>query len=520
MSDTFLFAEDTEETVEVSCGTWKVLIVDDEPEVHAVTKLALNDFVFQERSLEFISAYSGAEAKRVFSEHNDIAIVLLDVVMESDEAGLEVAEYIRNELNNYYTRIILRTGQPGQAPERDVIINYDINDYKSKTELTAQKLFTVIIATLRSYRDITVIEENRKGLEKIISASANLFTLRSLESFIEGIIQQLSSLLGGTKDAAYITSAVAGPHPIDAPQPSDFYVFTGKGEYNNKEGRLLKDTLQGEELEACQQALQNQSLVYRDHYVAAYCQGKSMHGSLLYLSGLPRKLNHLDRKLIEIFSQNVQIAFDNVLLTKDIEDTQREIVERLGQAMERQFNVGKHIQRMVEMCQFLAREIGLPEEQIEMLKLSVPLHDVGKLKIPSKILKKPGPLDEQERQIAKNHAEFGYQLLKGSRRPIIQAAAMVARDHHEYWDGNGYPRGLRGENIHIFSRITAIADVYDALRSKLYHKEAWPLEKVLKVFKEQRGKQFDPQLVDILLDNIDRIEQIQQSYPDPAGTID
>ena len=168
MNDDFFFADDDDENEVDDLGSWKVLIVDDEPEVHAVTKLALNDFSLNGKTLEFISAYSGEEAKAIFNTHSDIAVVLLDVVMETDDAGLKVAEYVRNELDNHFTRIILRTGQPGQAPEKDVIINYDINDYKSKTELTAQKLFTVIIAALRSYRDIIVIEENRRGLEKII----------------------------------------------------------------------------------------------------------------------------------------------------------------------------------------------------------------------------------------------------------------------------------------------------------------------------------------------------------------
>lgn len=516
MSDEFLFAEDTEEEIHEVLGSWKVLIVDDEPEVHAVTKLALSDFVFQEKRLEFLSAYSGEEAKRIFEQQHDIAIVLLDVVMETDDAGLLVAEYVRNQLNNHFTRIILRTGQPGQAPERDVILNYDINDYKSKTELTAQKLFTVVIATLRSYRDIISIEENRQGLEKIISASADLFTIRSLESFIEGIVQQLSSLLGGTKEAAYITSAVAGPKPIDEVEPREFFVFTGKGEYENLEGKALNVAVRGDRLAACQKALKNKSLVYEDEYVVAYCQGKSAHGSLLYLSGLPRKLTDMDKNLVEIFSQNVQIAFDNVLLTKDIEDTQREIVERLGQAMEQHFSVGKHISRMVDMCELLARKYGLDDEQIEILKLAVPLHDIGKLKIPANILSKPGELNEEEKLVVKSHAEFGYELLKDSRRPIIKAAAKVARDHHEYWNGNGYPRGLVGESIHIFSRITAVADVYDALRSKLYYKDAWPLEKVLDVFRAERGKQFEPKLVDLLLENIEAIEVIQATYSDPV----
>ena len=519
MSEEFLFADDTEDQVEEQLGSWKILVVDDEPEVHAVTKLALSDFVFQDKKLEFLSAYSGAEAKMLFEEHSDIAVVLLDVVMETDDAGLLVADYVRNTLHNQFTRIILRTGQPGQAPERDVILNYDINDYKSKTELTAQKLFTVIIATLRSYRDIMVIEENRQGLEKIISASADLFSIRSLECFIEGIVQQLTSLLGGTKDAAYITSAVAGPHPIDQEEPRDFFVFTGKGEYSDLEGQPLNQVVKGEELKACQRALKEKSPIYEDEYVVAYCQGKSVHGSLLYLSGLPRPLNELDKHLIELFSQNVQIAFDNVLLTRDIENTQREILERLGQAMEQHFTKGKHIHRMVDMCVLLAKKYGLNNDEIDMLKLAVPLHDVGKLKVPTSIITKHGVLNDEEREIVKTHAEFGYNLLKDSRRAIIKAAATVARDHHEHWDGNGYPRGLKGKDIHVFCRITAIADVYDALRSPQHHKDAWPVEKVLDVFKEQSGKQFEPKLVDLLMENIDAIEEIQASYPDEGADI-
>ncbi len=515
MSDIFQFAEDDDDDESnVALGSWKVLIVDDEPEVHAVTKLALSDFVFEEKNLEFVSAYSGAEARKILSSSCDIAIVLLDVVMETDEAGLEVAQFIRNDLKNHFTRIILRTGQPGQAPERDVIINYDINDYKSKTELTAQKLFTVIIATLRSYRDINLIEENRIGLEKIISASANLFTIRSLEYFIEGIVLQLSSLLGGTKDAAYITSAVAGPEPITETAPKEFFVFAGKGEYENLEGRLLTDVVKGEKLRACKRAIARRELVYGDEFIAAFCRGKTTRGSLLYLSGLPRKLTYSDKKLIEIFSQNVQLAFDNVLLMKDAEDTQREIIERLGQALEDNFSAGKHVQRMVEMCKIIATAHGLSENETHMLKSALPLHDIGKLKVPADIFTQSEPLSSEQRSLIEEHAEYGYQLLKDSRRPMLQVAAIMAREHHEFWDGNGYPRKLKGDEIHIFSRITSIADVYDALRSKVHHKEAWPVDKVKAYFIEQKGKQFDPQLVDIVIDNFAQFEAIQVQYSD------
>lgn len=515
MSDEILFAEDTDEEIELQ-GTWKVLIVDDEPEVHAVTKLALGDFVFQEKNLEFISAYDGEEAKKIFREHNDIAVVLLDVVMETDDAGLKVAEFIRNEVDNHFTRIILRTGQPGQAPERDVIINYDINDYKSKTELTAQKLFSVVIAALRSYRDIIVIEENRQGLEKIIAASADLFSIHSLESFIEGIVQQLASLLGGTKDTAYLTSAVVGPKPIEQYNSSELYVFTGRGEYENKEGNRLEQVISGRELISCQQAYANKTMICEDEYLVVYCDSKIKKGSLLYMSGLPRKLTAADKKLVQIFSQNVQIAFDNVLLNKDIEDTQKEIIERLADAMEASFGSKNHTQRMIKICEILGRAANLSKDDLKTLCLAVPLHDIGKIRVSDNIMLNPGSLDKEDMLKVRNHAEIGYKLLKGSNRPLIKAAALIARDHHEYWNGKGYPRGKSGEGIHIFCRITSLADAFDAMRTKRSYKEAWPLEKVMGVIVDEKGQQFDPKMVELLQENIDEIENIMQSFPNES----
>jgi response regulator RpfG family c-di-GMP phosphodiesterase len=509
MSDEILFAEDTDDQIEWQ-GKWKVLIVDDEPEVHAVTKLALGDFVFQEKDLEFISAFDGAEAKKIFLEHDDIAVVLLDVVMETDDAGLKVAEFIRNEADNHFTRIILRTGQPGQAPERDVIINYDINDYKSKTELTSQKLFTVVISALRSYRDIIVIEENRQGLEKIISASADLFSIHSLESFIEGIVQQLASLLGGTKDTAYLMSAVAGPKPIEEYNSSELYVFTGRGEYKNKEGNRLEEVISGRELISCQQAYANKTMVCEDEYLVVYCDSKTKKGSLLYMSGLPRKLTTTDRHLINIFSRNVQIAFDNVLLNKDIEDTQREIVERLAESLEENFGSKNHTKRMIKICEVLGRAANLSKEDLNTLCLAVPLHDIGKMRISDNIMLKPGSLDNDEMLKVRDHAEIGYNLLKDSNRPLIKAAALIARDHHEYWNGKGYPRGKSGEDIHIFCRITSLADAFDAMRTKRSYKEAWPLEKVMEVIVAEKSQQFDPKIVELLQENIEEIENIMQ----------
>ena len=158
--DELLFAEESVETGKENQERWKILIADDEEEVHAVTRMVLDNFSFEGRNVELLHAYSGSETKKLLQEHPDTAVLLLDVVMEEETTGLEVVKYIRNEVKNNFVRIILRTGQPGQAPERQIAMEYDINDYKEKTELTAQKLLTTITRLLRAYRDMRMLEKS------------------------------------------------------------------------------------------------------------------------------------------------------------------------------------------------------------------------------------------------------------------------------------------------------------------------------------------------------------------------
>lgn len=509
----FLFSDEPEEQIshhEVQ-GTWKVLVVDDEPEVHAVTKLALSDFSFQDKRLEFINAYSGKEAKQKILDHPDTAIVLLDVVMESDDAGLQVARFIREEAKNNHVRIILRTGQPGQAPERHVIVNYDINDYKSKTELTSQKLFTVMMASLRSYRDILAIEQSRQGLEKIILASRDIFSAHSMEQFIVGVMQQLTSLLGNVEEAMYATSLVAGSES----ESDKLRVLAGQGEFESLRGQAIEQIPDPKLQAAFAEAMQNKAIVYKDDYLVAYCRSRYTKGSLLYISGIPKALTDTQRRLIDLFTQNVQVAYENVQLQVEIEDTQREVVFRLSEAVERYGSrAGNHVRRIASISYLLAKACGLEEVDAEILKYAAPLHDVGKVALPESVLQKPGPLSSDEFEQVKPHAQLGYDILKDSKRNIIQAGAVLARDHHERWDGKGYPAGKSGESIHIFGRIVALADVYDALRHKLIYKEAWSKEQSIAELQAQAGKQFDPKLVALFIQHIDEIEAILQQYPD------
>lgn len=183
---------------------FKILIVDDDEEVHHITKMVLDGFEFEGSGIELFHAYSYDNTVAVFNEHADIAVVLLDVVMEEDNTGLKLVKYIREDIKNKLVRIILRTGQPGKAPEEKVIIDYDINDYKSKTELTVQRLYTSLYAALRSYRDLYTIERNKTGLEKVMQSTTDLLKFNSFEGFAEGILIQLSSLLNVDENSMYI----------------------------------------------------------------------------------------------------------------------------------------------------------------------------------------------------------------------------------------------------------------------------------------------------------------------------
>src|SRR6201998_4680312 len=167
---------------------WRVLIIDDDPDVHTATTFALTNLEMQNRPLAFLHAYSAAEARQLLKQESDIAVILLDVVMEQDDAGLKLVRYIRQDCGMTEVRIILRTGQPGYAPEMDAIRDYDINDYKTKSELTRIKLFTTVTAAIRSYEQIRKINDSRRGLSQIVHASTQLMTLHGVQNFASGVL--------------------------------------------------------------------------------------------------------------------------------------------------------------------------------------------------------------------------------------------------------------------------------------------------------------------------------------------
>ncbi|HJW10126.1 MAG TPA: HD domain-containing phosphohydrolase [Holophagaceae bacterium] len=357
-NDELLFAEDAQTVPAPGSTPWKLLIVDDEEQVHAVTRLVLSDFEFEGRGLEFVSAYSGMEGAQRLLQNPDTAVILLDVVMEFDHAGLHLARQIREEFHNHDVRIVLRTGQPGQAPEKRAFLDYDINDYRTKTELTSDRLFTAMVGALRNYQDINRI----KALYESVK-SAQLGTVVAMADLAE-----------------------------------------------------FKD-----------------------------------------------------------------------------EDT------------------GEHVLRIRARSEAVARELAqegpyvdlITDIFLELIGAASVLHDVGKVAIPDGILRKPGKLDEEEWKVMRTHAALGENLLfkVAQMTPghnVLTVGSNIAGGHHEKWDGSGYPKGLKGEEIPLEARIVAVADVYDALTSKRCYKAAWSPDEALAELRRSAGTHLDPAIVDAM----------------------
>ncbi len=215
----------------------------------------------------------------------------------------------------------------------------------------------------------------------------------------------------------------------------------------------------------------------------------------------------------EILEQKVQER------TREIHETQLQIVRRLGRAAEyRDEETGLHIIRMSKIAVVIARAAGMDSEQCNLLLNAAPMHDIGKIGIPDKILLKPGKLEADEWKIMQTHAQIGADILSGNNSTLMLMAHDIAITHHEKWNGGGYPNNLKGENIPLVGRITALADVFDALTSTRPYKKAWSVEDAVKLITQESGQHFEPKLVDCMLNNIEEIVRIKDEYAEPDNT--
>ena len=334
MTNEFLFADDLllapPIPAEPDAGEpWRVLIVDDDSEVHAVTRMALAKVRFKGRKLHMLSAFSGAEAADTLRTVPDVALVLLDVVMETDDAGLKLVRTIREELDNHAVRIILRTGQPGQAPEESVILDYDINDYKAKTELTTQKLFTTVVAALRAYSDIVALETSRRGLRQIIESTDRLFELRSMRQFASGVLMQLTAFLGVEADG--ILCAQRGD-PCGDPTGAGragIYVLAGAGRFADLgEGPLDGRLADADAIRAVVEAFRVRGNVFGPDHTTLYIAIPDGREVAAWVK-TGRPLGELDQVLVGVFASKIAISFANVCLYERLREANEQLEVRV-----------------------------------------------------------------------------------------------------------------------------------------------------------------------------------------------
>jgi len=316
------------ETTAVPAQMWKVLIADDDKAIHAVTQLSIGGSLFHGRPIVWLHAYTGEEAVSMMRDHDDIALILMDVVMENDSAGLDAAERIRKELRNSFVRIAVRTGQPGLQRQEDVVRRYGVDDYREKTELTATRLFTLVHTSLAHYDQLRKLDQARADSEMAVAIN------EALEAHRDG-------------------------------------------------------------------------------------------------------------------------------------DT--------------------HERRVAEYSRLLAQLAGLDSRSTSLLFQAAPLRDAA-----ARVVSDTDP-------------------------PVLRAAAVVAGQRNERWDGQGFPHGVRGEDIHIYGRITALADVFDSLTHPRHARDAWPLKQALEYLVQESGRRFDPSLVELFMQNLDQFIDIHNRARHRAG---
>ncbi|MEO5354096.1 MAG: DUF3369 domain-containing protein [Magnetococcus sp. XQGC-1] len=506
--------EETEDAFLLAAGLRPVmlLVVDDEPGVHEITDAALGKVTFYGRPLQLLHAHSAEEAREVLLSIPDIAVILLDVVMESDDAGLRLVEWIREEWGNQVVRIILRTGQPGQAPERRVIVDYHINDYKDKTELTADKLFTAVVTAIRSFEEIRTVEESRRGLEMILESSSTIMRLRSMQQFGTGMLIQIAALMDiPCEGILCVQSGYMGGHSV----------LAGSGRYQNLTS-LAEGKIPARAVADIRKALQEQHHIYTESYTVLFLTavaGKPQAFAVyLETGGTPPPMLQM---LLQVFCDKLAVGLENSHLF----ETQAHLLEQLKRAQQatvviladfaeyKDIDTGNHVLRVAEMTEAIARHLqqsgpyaGLfSEATLELIGMASILHDVGKMAIPDSILQKPGPLTPMERAIMQTHVTRGETILNKASEmtegeTYLSLGAEIAASHHEWFNGKGYPRGLIGQEIPLSGRIVALVDVYDALLHERPYKPAWPLERAVATIRRASGEQFDPAVVDAFLE--------------------
>lgn len=369
--------------------------------------------------------------------------------------------------------------------------------------------------------------DNKEDLIRAIKLRVNYFVEKPIEpKMFNQVLQEAMELVNQKKELAFSNLLLKQyKYAIDTSSVLSKTDLTGKITYINEEFCRLSKYSSHELVGKSHNIVRHPDTpkeLFKDMWHTLHSKkvwrgvvkNMAKDGSVYIVDTIVIPILDIDDNAVEYMSIRNEIT-QLIHLQQEIEDTQKEVVFTMGAIGEtRSKETGNHVKRVAEYSYLLASLSGLSKDEAELLKLASPMHDIGKVGIPDSILNKPGKHTDEEFEIMKTHSYLGYEMLKGSQREILKTSAIVAYEHHEKWDGNGYPRGLKAEDIHIYGRVTAVCDVFDALGADRCYKKAWNLEKILTLFKEERGRHFDPKLIDLFFDNLDKFLEIRDRYRD------
>lgn len=486
---------------------WKVLIADDDADVHVATKLVLSNFEFKNRGIEFLDAYDGKTACDLIEANPDVAVVLLDVVMESTDAGLRAIQRIRGEIGNHMVRIILRTGQPGHAPEKEVVLKYHINDYKSKSELTADKLFTSLVSALRSFEDLQAIQSHREGLAKVLDAVAGM-DFRSQKLFASGLLVQLGTLLGlGKRDLLLIIRRQdEGGRDV---------VMAAMGDREPVIGGPIGDVLDAEKIHYLDRVFSSGVAHVSEKQSIFLVSLPDLADVAVYVGG-PSRIGEEELKLINMFCMKIVLAYQNFEFVEHSRLDQFAEIALLAKVAGRAMflsipyiasygRLSRDIaQHMKEAGALRAAYSRFPE----LIERAAMFADVGNDTLPAGVLEKPAELAPDERTLVRTHPERGERLLREvssavTTGRVLGLAREIVLTHHERFDGTGYPARLKGTNIPVSGRIVAVANSYTAITSRRPWRTAHTHEQALEIIQQDSGTAYDPKVVDSFVAVID-----------------
>ena len=483
---------------------WKILIADDDEDVHTATKLALREVVFRGRGIEFVDAYSARETLLRLQEHPDVAVVFLDVIMESDDAGLSAVQQIRAE-GFSLVRLILRTGHPGQAPEREVIVDYDIHDYKEKSGLTTQKLFSSLISALRAYDDLVALEGHRRGLMSVLE-SVSWFDFGAVQRYVDGMLVEFSSLARLNAEQVVIAARMTDPGLGDR-----IRVVASSGDWVLAQDSALP--MDGLPASAARKILESielgESLETEDGCTLyVYSHGTDL---VAYAAG-PEAFAGADRVLLEVFLVKVCQAVANYRAFQGICAERDGLFLGLSRAAEQCHGGSDTLAVLTKLTQALTQRLDttlvFPELIDADFKLNIGissgLHDLGNLALPPGLLEQGRSLNETELERMRTHVAAGLKLLQPSldhapASGAIALAGQIIAGHHEHFDGTGYPCGLAGEDIPLAARIIAVADAYVAMTSVRPYRGALSRQQAMEQIVAGSGREFDPRVVEAFL---------------------